>query len=65
MKTAFDQMTETEIGAVGLLVGIDQPGPSFRNALREMPPLPDGWTMGQMAVAFLDFQRAYLLSVAA
>lgn len=53
MKTAFDQMTETEVAAVGLLIGVDVPGASFRNFLRDMPPLPGGWTMGDMARAYL------------
>jgi hypothetical protein len=65
-RNAYEQLTEdtisgrTQLDAVGLLVGVDTPGPSFRNYLRDIPPLAEDWTMGDMARAYLRARLAAL-----
>ena len=60
MANLFTQLCDVEITVVGLLVGIDTPGPSFRNYLRDMPPMAGDYTMGDVARAYLAHRLAVL-----
>lgn len=59
-KNLFDQMGDAQRRALGLMVGVDQEGASFRNYLREVAPLPEGFTIGDAARAYLVARLAAL-----
>ena len=56
-KNLYEQTTSTDRAAVTAILGFDDEGAGFRNALREMAPLPEGFTCG-------DVLRAYLAHIA-
>jgi hypothetical protein len=60
LRDGTDDNGKLKIAAVGLLVGVDEPGPSFRNYLRETPDIAVPFTIGDAARAYLQ-QRAYAL----
>jgi len=53
MKTLFDQLHPVERDSVACLIGCTDTA-SFRLTLRECESLPDGFTMGDVAVAWLE-----------
>lgn len=63
-KNLFEQLNVGALACVGALVGVDNPGPIFRNYLREVPPLPDGFTVGEAARAYLAHRTAALEALA-
>lgn len=57
----FEQLTTAgALACVGALVGVEQPTPAFRNYLRDVPPLPEGFTIGDAARAYLETRLAKL-----
>jgi hypothetical protein len=58
LKSLYEQLSTTEREILGLLVGVDSPGPSFNLILRETPPLHGRWTLAEAA-------QAYILTLAA
>lgn len=54
MKCLLEQLSNVELEAVAMLVGVDTVGSSFRNYMREVPALDDGFTMGDAARAYLS-----------
>jgi hypothetical protein len=53
MKTLFDQLSDFDRDHASALIGCTDTA-SFRLTLRECEPLPDGFTMGDVAVAWLE-----------
>jgi hypothetical protein len=53
MKTLFDQLSATDRDHASALIGSTD-NASFRLTLRECEPLPEGFTMGDVAVAWLE-----------
>ena len=49
----YNQLSELEQSAVCSLLGFIEPTPGFRNNLRKIPALKDGFTLGQAAMAYL------------
>lgn len=61
--SAHDQTTPASRSAAAVLVGMpsgDDAPAGFKNALRDMPMLPEGFTVGDLAIAFLRHQLATL-----
>lgn len=65
-KNLYEQLlecgTDTQVEIVGLLVGIDTVGPSFRNYLRETLAIDEPFTMGDAARAYLT-GRMYAIAM--
>ena len=64
MKTLFDQLHPIERNAVACLIGCTDTA-GFRLTLRECEPLPDGFTMGDVAVAWLERRLSEIQSIRA
>jgi len=50
----YEQLDDGAKLAVGYLIGVDVEGPSFRNYLRDIDVLPEGFTVGDAARAYLQ-----------
>jgi hypothetical protein len=61
MNNLYEQMDTAGMHALGLLVGVDNVSPSFRNYLREVPALHEGFTIGDAATAYLVHRIATLI----
>lgn len=59
-KNLYEQIGKQERFALGLLIGVDSEGPSFRNYLRDVAPLLEGFTIGDAARAYLVARIAAL-----
>lgn len=60
----FEQIeTAGALACIGALVGVEVPTPAFRNYLREVPPLPTGFSIGDAARAYLETRLAKLRSI--
>lgn len=62
MKTSslFDQCRPIVIDAAATICGITPVSPQFRTTLRELDPLPEGFTLGDIARAYLTATLANL-----
>lgn len=62
MKTSslFDQCRPVVIEAAAMICGLTQASPQFRTTLRELDPLPEGFTVGDLARAYLTATLARL-----
>lgn len=59
MKTLFEQLGEVQRSALAGLIGAEDCAP-FRNHLREMTALEDGFSLGDAARAYLKSRIEYL-----
>ena len=64
MKTLFDQLSATDRDHASALIGSTD-NASFRLTLRECEPLPEGFTMGDVAVAWLERRLSEIKSIRA
>jgi len=58
MKSLYEQLDSLDVQLVGLLVGIDAVGPTFRNNLRDIPAIVGGYTLCQVSKAYLEHMLA-------
>ena len=60
-KSLFDQLSEGGRGAVACLCGFHNSDcAGYRNALRDIEPLPDGFTIGDATRVYLLYQLTRL-----
>ena len=64
MKTLFEQLSTCDRQLVSALIG-GTDNASFRLTLRECEPLPEGFTMGDVAVAWLERRLSEIKSIRA
>jgi len=62
MNTLYDVISEEAKEAVALLIGCT-PGPGMNNNLREIPALPDGFTIGEAKNAYLNFLAPRVIEI--
>ena len=59
-KNLHDQQGEVQLHAAAMLCGMPDASPDFLSTLRDMPPLPEGHTIGDVARAYLRRKLALL-----
>ena len=62
MENLKDQLSALDLECVASLLGFDKVSCGFTNTLYDMPPLPDGFTLGQVTVAYLEHKLNYVKS---
>ena len=60
MQNLYEQLTAQEIEALASILGFSQVGAGFRTYLRDIPPLPENFKMGDVLQAYLDAVQAML-----
>ena len=62
MENLKNQLSDFDIKCVATLLGFDEVSCGFTNTLYDMPPLPKGFTLGQVTVAYLEHKLNYFKS---
>ena len=62
MKSLYDQLTPFDLQCVASLLGFDQVSNGFTNTLYEIAPLPKGFKLGHVAIAYLEHRLNYIKS---